>query len=95
MLPENRLPTHPGEVLREEFLIPLDVSRSALARHLGVPARRISQIVREKRSITPELAWLLSQAFATTPVFWMNLQMAYDLARNKPKQPVERLAVTA
>jgi len=92
--PENRIPTHPGEVLLEEFLVPMGISQVALAKHLGIPVQRVNEIVRGKRGVTPDTAWLLAQAFGTTPEFWMNLQMAYDLARNKPKQPVERLAVT-
>ncbi len=95
LLPENRIPTHPGEVLREEFLIPLEITQVTLAKHLGIPVQRVNEIVRGKRGITPDTAWLLSQAFGTTPEFWMNLQVAYDLARNKPKQQVALLVSTA
>ena len=95
LLPENRIPTHPGEVLREEFLIPLEITQVTLAKHLGIPVQRVNEIVRGKRGITPDTAWLLSQAFGTTPEFWMNLQVAYDLARNKPKQRVALLVSTA
>ncbi len=95
LLPENRIPTHPGEVLLEEFLIPIGVSQVALAKHLGIPVQRVNEIVRGKRGVTPDTAWLLSQAFDTSPEFWMNLQMAYDLARNKPKQQVGSLLVVA
>lgn len=91
--PENRIPTHPGEVLREEFLIPMGISQVALDRHLSIPIQRINEIVRGKRGVTPDTAWLLAQAFGTTPEFWMNLQMGYDLARNKPTQQVERLVM--
>ena len=90
---ENRIPTHPGEVLLEEFLIPLGISQVALAKHLSIPVQRVNKIVRGKRGVTPDTAWLLAQALGTTPILWMNLQMAYDLARNKPKHPVERVAV--
>jgi antitoxin HigA-1 len=86
MLPENRIPTHPGEILSEEFLIPLGVTQVALAQHIGVPVQRINEIVRGKRGITSETAWLLSQAFGTSPEFWINLQTNYDLARNRPKE---------
>jgi antitoxin HigA-1 len=85
MLPENRIPTHPGEVLAEEFLAPLAITQVALAQHIGVPVQRINEIVRGKRGITPETAWLLSQAFGTSPEFWVNLQTSYDLARTRPK----------
>ena len=95
LLPENRIPTHPGEVLLEEFLIPIGISQVALAKHLGIPVQRVNEIVRGKRGVTPDTAWLLAQAFGTTPEFWMNLQVAYDLARNKPKQQVESLVAVA
>ena len=86
MIPENRLPTHPGEILSEEFLLPLGVTQVALAQHIGVPVQRINEIVRGKRGVTPETAWLLSQAFGTSPEFWINLQTNYDLARTRPKE---------
>jgi len=88
MFPTNRLPTHPGEVLLEEFLIPMKISQVTLAKHLGIPIQRINEIVRGKRGVTPETAWLFSQAFGNTPKFWMNLQMVYDLARSQPKRQV-------
>ena len=91
MIPENRIPTHPGEILLEEFLKPLDLTQVALARHLGIPTQRVNEIVRGKRGITPETAWLFSQAFNTTPQFWLNLQMQYDLAVNRPEHEVRPL----
>jgi addiction module HigA family antidote len=95
MLPENRIATHPGEILLEEFLKPLDLTQVALARHLGIPTQRISEIVRGKRGITPDTAWLFAQAFGTTPQFWLNLQMQYDLALNKPQHEIEPLLTPA
>jgi len=92
MIPENRIPTHPGVILSQEFLVPLGISQVAMAAHLGVPVQRINELVRGKRGITPETAWLLSQALNTTPEFWINLQTAYDLARSRPAAAVERLA---
>ena len=92
LIPENRIPTHPGVVLEQEFLRPLGVSQVALAAHLGVPVQRINELVRGKRGVTPETAWLLAQALNTTPEFWVNLQTAYDLARLRPTRSVERLA---
>jgi addiction module HigA family antidote len=86
MIPENRIPTHPGVILSQEFLVPLGISQVAMAAHLGVPVQRINELVRGKRGITPETAWLLSQALNTTPEFWINLQTAYDLARSRPRQ---------
>ena len=92
VIPENRIPTHPGVVLEQEFLKPLGVSQVALAAHLGVPVQRINELVRGKRGVTPETAWLLAQALNTTPEFWVNLQTAYDLARSRPARTVEKLA---
>jgi addiction module HigA family antidote len=92
MIPENRIPTHPGVILSQELLIPLGISQVAFAAHIRVPVQRINELVRGKRGIKPQTAWLLSQALNTTPEFWVNLQTVYDLARNRPKAPVERLA---
>ena len=91
MLPKNRVPTHPGEILSEEFLIPMGITQVALAKHLGVSPQRINELVRGKRGITPETAWLLSQALDTTPEFWINLQSAHDLVVNHPKTEVSKL----
>lgn len=91
MLPENRITTHPGEILKEEFLAPTGITQSALAEHIGVPLQRVNEIIRGKRGVTPETAWLLSQALGTTPQFWMNLQDAYDLTSKHPNRTVERL----
>jgi addiction module HigA family antidote len=91
VIPRNRIPTHPGEVLRAEFLEPLGLSQVALAAHLGVPVQRINELIRGKRGITPETAWLLAQAFRTTPQFWINLQSAHDLARSRPTHAIEQV----
>ena len=91
MIPENRIPTHPGEVLREEFLAPLDLTQVALAQHLGISVQRVNELVRGKRGVTPETAWLLAGTFGTTPQFWINLQTNYDLAVSRPKRAVARL----
>ena len=91
MQPSHRTPTHPGEILREEFLVPLGLTQVALAEHLGIPLQRINELVRGKRGATPETAWLLSQAFGTTPEFWLNLQASYDLALSRPLRRVQRL----
>lgn len=86
MLPTNRIPTHPGEVLLEEFLNPMGLTQVALAKHLGVPVQRINELVKGKRGVTPETAWLLAQAFGTSPEFWINLQSTHDLARSRPRR---------
>lgn len=95
MLPENRIPTHPGEILLEDFLIPLGMSQVAFARYIGVPLQRINEIVRGKRGVTPESAWLFAQAFGTTPEFWLNLQNNYDLARSRPEKTIARISIPA
>ena len=80
MNPTNKMrPIHPGEVLREEFLVPFGVNAHALAMALKVPAPRINDIVRERRSITPDTALRLARYFGTTPQFWLNLQASYEL----------------
>ncbi len=91
MLPENRIPTHPGEILLEEFLRPMGITQVAFARHVGVPLSALIEIVRGKRGVTPDTAWRFSQAFGTTPEFWMNLQSMHDLARSRPASKVERI----
>lgn len=95
LIPKNRIPTHPGEMLLEEFLKPLGITQVALAKHMGVSVQRVNELVRGKRGVTAETAWLLSDAFGTTPEFWMNMQMGYDLARNRPTQHLEPLLASA
>lgn len=72
-------PTHPGEILMEEFLDPLQVSQNRLAVAIGVPPRRINEIVHGKRRITADTALRLSRYFGTTDRFWLNLQVRFDL----------------
>jgi addiction module HigA family antidote len=72
-------PTHPGAILREEFMEPVSISAYALAKALHVPLPRVNDIVREKRSISPEMAVLLSIYFGTSDSYWINLQGHYDL----------------
>ena len=91
MLPENRLPTHPGEILLEEYLKPLEVTQVEFAQHVGVPVQRINEIVRGKRGITPQTAWFFAQALGTSPEFWLNGQSIYDLAKAQPEKRIERL----
>ena len=73
-------PVHPGEFLREEYLLPLGISAGALARELRVPRTRIERIVKEEIGVTPDTALRLAQFFDTTPEFWMNFQTAWELA---------------
>ena len=91
MIPTHRIPTHPGEILLEEFLKPLGLSQAALARHLGIPLQRVNEIVRGKRGISPETAWLLAGAFGTTPDYWVNMQTHHDLAAGRPDRAVKRI----
>ena len=72
-------PTHPGEVLREDFLRPLGLSQYRLAKALGVPQVRVGAIVNGKRAITPDTALRLARYFATSPEFWLGMQATYDL----------------
>jgi addiction module HigA family antidote len=72
-------PVHPGEILREEFMQPLDLSSNALARAIGVTAARVNDIANEKRGITADSALRLARYFGTTPELWMNLQKRYEL----------------
>lgn len=75
--------THPGEILREEFLVPLGISQNALAMKIRVPATRIGEIVKGKRAITPDTALRLGRFFGTSPEFWMNLQQMHDLSKTR------------
>jgi antitoxin HigA-1 len=77
---ERGAPVHPGEFLREDFLLPLGLSANALSLALRVPVTRISEILRERRGITADTALRLARYFGTTPDFWMKMQVAYDLA---------------
>lgn len=83
-------PIHPGEILREDYLIPLGMSANALAIALRVPAPRINDIVRERRSITADTAVRLARYFDSSPEFWLNLQTAYDLKTLVSRPEIER-----
>lgn len=85
-------PIHPGEILRAEFMEPLRLSMNRLALELRVPVTRISEIVHERRGITPDTALRLARYFNTTAGFWMNLQTAYDLevAADKLARTIEK-----
>lgn len=72
-------PVHPGEVLREDFLAPLEMSANALARHLHLPVTRVNDIVRERRGVSPDTASRLARFFGGDAQSWLNLQQAYDL----------------
>jgi addiction module HigA family antidote len=76
-----RLRTHPGEVLAEEYMKPLELSANALAQAIGVPGNRISDIARGRRDVSADTAIRLGKFFGVDPRFWLNLQAAYDLSR--------------
>jgi addiction module HigA family antidote len=78
-------PTHPGRVLREEFMSPAGLTAYAIAKALAVPLPRVNDIVREKRGISAEMAVLLSTYFGTTDNYWINLQAHYDLEMAKDR----------
>lgn len=77
---------HPGEILREEFMVPMGISQNKLAIDIHVPLTRVADIVHERRAITADTALRLGVYFGTGPEFWMNLQMQYDLAMARDKK---------
>lgn len=79
MLPKNRRPVHPGQVIRHEYLEPLNLTQQQLADALGITRVRINEIILGKRSVTPDTAFRLAKYFNTTPDFWINLQMNIDM----------------
>lgn len=85
MLPTNRPPTHPGEMLREEFIKPLGITQKEFALNLGWTYAKLNEIVHAKRGITPETALTLADAFAMEAEFWLNLQRDWDLWHAKQK----------
>lgn len=78
-IPTHRLPTHPGEMLLEEFLRPMGISQRELAQSIRVPYQRVNEIVNKKRGITPGTALRLAKFFGMSPDFWMNVQLRWDL----------------
>jgi addiction module HigA family antidote len=84
---------HPGEILKEEFLVPLNISGYALAKALSVPAQAVSDITLRKRGISADMALRLARFFGTSEQFWMNLQSAYELAiaRKAAKKAVRKI----
>lgn len=91
MMPTHRISTHPGVILVKEFLEPIGLTQKALANRLGVPVQRINEIARGKKGITLDTAWLLAEAFNTSPEFWLNLQSTYDLSASRPTKHISPL----
>lgn len=85
-IPTNREPTHPGEMLLEEFLEPMNITQRMLADAIHVPYQRINEIVNMRRGITPSTALRLAKFFGTTEDFWLNLQMRWDVYRSKKSE---------
>jgi len=75
----QRKPTHPGQILKEDYLEPLEITITELSKVLGTSRKTLSKIINERGSVTPEMALKLSRAFDTSPEFWVNLQRNYDL----------------
>ena len=93
-IPTHRTPTHPGEVLLEEFLRPLGLTQRDLAGAIGVPYQRVNEVVRGRRGISPSTALRLGKFFDTSPSFWLNLQVRWDLyhVRRSEERQLERIA---
>ena len=85
MAPKKMPPVHPGEILLDEFLVPMGLSQYRLAKEISVPARRINEIVHGKRAISADTALRLSRFFESSELFWVNLQTRYDLELEKDK----------
>lgn len=95
MLPKNRIPSHPGRILRDEFLVPADITQVRLAQAIQVAPNVISEIINGRRGVSPEMAIALGEALGTSPELWLNLQSAHDLGvarESSAKRKIERLA---
>ena len=92
-IPTHREPTHPGEMLREEFLVPMNITQRELAEAVHVPYQRINELVNQKRGVTPSTALRLGKFFGVSPDFWLNLQMRWELykAQNTEKKEIESI----
>ncbi|MEW5873362.1 MAG: HigA family addiction module antitoxin [Chloroflexota bacterium] len=92
-VPTKREPTHPGEMLREEFLMPMGLTQRELADAIHVPYQRVNEIINRRRGITPGTALRLGKYFGTSPDFWMNLQLRWDLyhARRAEQRALENI----
>lgn len=90
-LPEERPPTHPGEMLRKEFLEPMGMTQRELAECMGVHLPRVNELINGKRSVTPQTATMLARVFETSERFWLNLQSAYDLYELRDSESWEKV----
>ena len=90
---ERLPPVHPGEILQEDYMAPLGLTQSQLARDLGISFRRLHEIVNGKRAITAETSLRLAKYFGVAPGYWLSLQLAFDLRRAMAKLPYDQLVV--
>jgi len=88
-IPTHREPTHPGEMLLEEFLVPMGISQRDLATAIHVPYQRVNEIVNKRRGVTPSKALRLARFFGMTEDFWMNLQLRWDLFKARQSEAKE------
>lgn len=88
-IPTHRAPTHPGEMLLEEFLVPMGITQRELADAIHVPYQRVNEIVNQKRGITPSTALRLARFFNVSPDFWLNLQARWDLYKTQQSEKSE------
>lgn len=93
-IPTHRAPTHPGEMLLEEFLNPMGLTQRELADAIGVPYQRVNEIVNERRGVTPSTALRLAQYFGMSTEFWLNGQMRWDLYHAKKAEEAEIKRIT-
>jgi addiction module HigA family antidote len=95
MLPTHRIATHPGELLKRLFLDEMGITQVAFAKHCRISLQRLNEIIRGKRSVTAQTAWIFGQALGTTPQFWMNAQVAHDLTKNRPTTKLPQIKAKA
>ena len=92
-IPTNRAPTHPGEMLAEEFLIPMKITQRELADSIHVPYQRVNELVNQKRGMTPSTALRLAKFFGVSADFWLNLQVRWDLYKAQENERSELAAI--
>lgn len=93
-VPTHREPTHPGEMLLEEFLKPMELSQRDLAEGIRVPYQRVNELINRRRGITPSTALRLARFFGNSPAFWMNLQLRWDLYHTQQSESAELRRIT-
>ncbi len=94
-IPTHREPTHPGEMLLEEFLIPMGITQRELANEIHVPYQRINEIINKRRGVTPSTALRLAKFFGVSEDFWMNLQLRWDIYKAKLNEAKELKSIRA